>query len=281
VDGIPRDVYRVEAPIPATSVLVDLRNFTPNFNAAEHDPDGTNRFCHFLAEFYGACLRACTIALEPAARADPPLHASSTGDGVLVVFHGPRHFASGLLSAFLLDTSLNRLCERQRASVSAPEVDFGVGIESGEVSRVVASSGQTALETCIGHCINVSARVEALTKVIHDARVVIADSTAEACAAHLYGLTFGELRARDRSAPADADRIAIHNQMHEMNRRLCLTYLDRYTLKGVRQPTPLYRIAPEAAHLGTQRFRELLHGLVWGDPEHLEEVFRFLAPVPQ
>src|SRR5262249_50588361 len=99
----PMNLPRVDPPRPATSVLVDLRNSTPNLNAAGHDPDGTNQFCHFLAQFYSDTLDACRLALAPAERGDPPLAVNSTGDGMLVVFFGPRHFANGLLAGFLLE----------------------------------------------------------------------------------------------------------------------------------------------------------------------------------
>jgi len=268
----------VDAPLPATSVMVDLRNFTPNFDAGKADSEGVNEFCHFLARFYGASLEACLMASSSDRRADSEaIHTSCTGDGVLVVFFGPWHFAQGLLSGFLLEAALERLCAAHPKLAAVPSVGFGVGIESGEVSRVRAGQQGAGFATVIGHCINMSARMEGLTKVLSDAKVIVGDSTVELCAEALYGETFHALRARERAAPDDSARLAIHDRMNTMNRELCVTYLDRYNLKGVDQPSPLYRPALTGRDLGTPRLDTLLAALVKGDASHLADVRQMLA----
>lgn len=268
----------VDPPVPATSVMVDLRNFTPNFDAAARDGDGANEFCSFLAEFYAASIDACLTAMAPERRADPEaLHTSCTGDGVLVVFVGPWHFAHGLLTGLLLEAALGRLCAAHASPAGVPSVGFGAGIESGEVSSVRALRGSAGFATMIGHCINVSARMEALTKVLSDARVIIGDTTVELCAEALYGETFHALRDRAGAAADDAARLSIYDRMNAMNRDLCVTYLDRYNLKGVDQPSPLYRPALTWRDLGTPRFDSLLASLVKGDEAHLADVRRLLA----
>lgn len=269
---------RVDPPVPATSVLVDLRNFTPNLNAAALDPDGTNQFCHFLALFYAATLEACMAALAPSERDEPTLSVNGTGDGLLVVFLGPRHYANGLLSAYLLEAGLRRCCDlREDSTGLLPLVSFGVGVESGEVSRVRAGAGAAGVNTFIGHCVNVSARVEALTKVISNASVIIGDTNVEMCASAFYGENFNDLRVKERAERDDAKRIAIQKRMNDMNRELCLTFLDRYTLKGVDDPLPLYRPDESATRPGVARFRKLLEHLVDGDEQHLAEVVTHLG----
>jgi hypothetical protein len=64
----------VAPPIPATTLLLDIRNFTPNLNAAKADARGINGFCHFLSAFYARCLTASLLALQPGLRLQPPLH---------------------------------------------------------------------------------------------------------------------------------------------------------------------------------------------------------------
>ncbi len=264
----------VDPPVPATSVLVDLRNFTPNLNVAPHDEDGTNQFCHFLASFYAATLDACLVALAPDEREAPTLSVNGTGDGLLVVFLGPRHYANGLLAAYLLEAGLSRCCARRQGLM--PVVSFGVGVESGEVSLVHAGTGPASVDTFIGHCINVAARIEALTKLIASATVVVADANVEMCADAFYGETFAQLRDREQRETVDARRIAIQKRMNEMNRDLCLTFLDRYTLKGVDEPLPLYRLDGSATRKGVERFDRLLRQLVDGDEAHLAEVVEHL-----
>jgi class 3 adenylate cyclase len=264
---------RVAPPVPATSVLVDLRNFTPNLNAAALDPNGTNQFCYFLAEFYAASLDACLLALAPHERQTPTFALNSTGDGLLVVFLGPRHFANGLLVAFMLEASLRRCCQRRNEGSTRPfPVSFGVGIESGEVARVHGRSGNASIDTFIGHCVNVAARIETLTKLIASARVAIGDTTIELCTDAFYGETFARLREQEGLAATDAERITVQKRMDEINRDLCLTFLDRYTLKGVGEPLPLYRLDGTATRPGVERFERLLRHLVDGDTQHLADV---------
>ena len=50
------------------------------------------------------------------------------------------------------------------------------------------------VDTVIGHCVNIAARVEALTKLIASAQVIVADSTVELCADAFFGQTFASLR---------------------------------------------------------------------------------------
>ncbi|MEZ4315811.1 MAG: hypothetical protein R3A79_07890 [Nannocystaceae bacterium] len=263
----------VDPPVPATGVLIDLRNFTPSLNAAPLDARGTNQFCYFLAEFYAVSLELCTLALAPDEREAPPLSVNSTGDGLLVLFDGERHFLHGLLAAFLLESGLRRLCERRTAtSPDMPAVSFGVGVESGTISWVRARQGSVGVDTFIGHCVNVAARVEQLTKLVANARVIIGDTTVERCAEALYGETFASLRARERAATSDELRIATQKRMNEINRDLCLTFLERYTLKGVDEPVPLYRLEEAAMVAGVARFERLLASLVGGNVRHLAEV---------
>lgn len=183
------------------------------------------------------------------------------------------------MAAYLLEAGLRRCCDlRKHSSVELPLVSFGVGVESGEVSRVYAGTGEASVNTFIGHCVNVSARIEALTKLIACASVVIGDVNVELCAEAFYGVTFAELRAREQSERVDAERIAVQNRMNDMNRDLCLTFLDRYTLKGVDDPVPLYhRVDGSATRAGVERFERLLGHLVDGDEVHLAEVREHLG----
>lgn len=263
----------VDPPVPATGVLIDLRNFTRSLNASPVDERGTNQFCYFLAEFYAVSLELCTLALSPNERAEPPLSVNSTGDGLLILFDGPRHFIHGLLAAFLLEAGLCRLCaHRNASSPEMPSVSFGVGVESGTISWVRARQGSVGVDTFIGHCVNIAARVEALTKLVASARVIIGDTTVERCAEALYGETFASLRARERAATSDTARVSLQKRMNEINRDLCLTFLDRYTLKGVDEPVPLYRLEEAAMVAGVERFERLLASLVGGNVNHLAEV---------
>jgi hypothetical protein len=134
-------IHQVGPNQPATVLLVDLRNFTPNLNAATPDSEGVSGFCHFLSAFYAKCLDTCLLALPAELRDDPPLYLSSTGDGVLVVFTHEANVRHGYLAAMLLHQFLRPLCESYNhlsANLSCPSTSFGVGIESGDVNRITS-----------------------------------------------------------------------------------------------------------------------------------------------
>jgi class 3 adenylate cyclase len=260
---------RLSAPIDATSVLADLRNFTAILNASAPDADGVNGFCHFVADVYQLCLASCLAALPPGKRAQPPLYINSTGDGALAVFTGERHFAHGMLAAILLDRALERACAAFNAQRGAlPSTSFGIGVESGPVSRVTVDQ----IETYIGPCINVAARSEAVSKTLMGANTVFSDGTIERVSEALFGKSFEGLRNRERSAPDDATRLAIHDEMGALNQRLCVAYINRHVMRGVPSAMPLYRLARTAIQPGVARFEALIQGLTAGDREHAAEV---------
>lgn len=55
-------LHEVFPPTPATALLVDLRNFTPNLNAEPQE--SSEGFYSFLAAFYATCLDSCRVAFR-------------------------------------------------------------------------------------------------------------------------------------------------------------------------------------------------------------------------
>lgn len=277
-------IYKsVERSIEATTVISDLRGFTPNLNASREGEDGVNSFCHFLSSFYADCLASCLIALPPSIRDTPPLYCSSTGDGVLIDFLGDWHFGYGFLAAIVMDSALSRRCNEYNSDpqfADAPGTSYGIGVESGVVNHVQAyptsvSSGQE-VDTYIGHSINVAARAESITKTLHQANTIIADTCVELIGKSLFGNSFQELRQRESQCTTDAERLTIHHQMNELNHDLCLSYINKHILKGVEYPLPLYRLARSAISPGMARFDELVMKLVRGNRQHCAEVLDYL-----
>ena len=270
---------QVERSADATTLLVDLRNFTPNFNASHEDSDGINVFCHFLSKFYAVCLEVCLLALAPSERNDPPLYVSSTGDGMLIVFSGKWHFGCGYLAGIILNKTLTACCEEYNKGShhnGAPGTSFGIGIASGKVSRILAQpttgSGHPVVDTYIGHCINVAARSEGISKIIYHANTIIAYPTVELVAKALFIKTFHELRQQELQCVDDLERLALYDEINSLNRALCLSYIKRHVLKGVDHPMPLYRFARSAIQTGVPRFEHLIDKLVNGNKQHLKEI---------
>jgi class 3 adenylate cyclase len=274
--------HEVSPPAQGTALLVDLRNFTPNLNAARPDGRGINTFCHFLSRFYALCLDACLVALPRSQRRRPLVYISSTGDGVLVVFTDTSHARHGYLAALILNNVLQTLARRYNAAAGhlrAPATSFGIGVESGEVCRVQAhrhGEGPPLVDTFIGACINVAARAEATTKLFYQATVIIAETTNELLCRDLFGTSYAAQVARAVDpAGSDGDRLAAQDELTRFNRNLCVQFIQHHNLKGVERPMPLYRVANASARPGNPRFDALIAKLTDG-PEQLEDVVRFL-----
>ncbi len=180
--------------IPATALVIDLRNFTPNLNHAGQDDRGINRYCHFLSDFYARCLKACLAALSPRLRAAPPMHLSSTGDGVMVVFYDPdAHAFHALLAALVLHHVLDVRCARyNRLHTPGRPTSFGIGVESGGVYRVRAlpeqALGAPVVDAFIGDCVNRASRIEGVTKSLDRARCILGPDVNRELVRALFGV---------------------------------------------------------------------------------------------
>lgn len=280
--------HEVSTPVTATTLLVDLRNFTPNLNAAKVDDRGVNGYCYFLSDFYALCLDACLIALPSSRRQQPPLYMSSTGDGVLIVFSHDSHVRHGFLAALILHNVLQSICEHYNSRLDnpvCPRTSFGIGVESGDVCRIRASppteGGDPIIDTYIGSCINVAARAEAMSKVFYRANTIIAETTNELLCQEIFGESYNALirQAFDPAIP-DKERLAVHDKMNSFNRGLCLTFLHHHNLKGVDKPVPLFRVADASAYAGNPRFDSLVAKLTSG-AEQVSEVVGFLKRYAQ
>lgn len=274
----------VDPPIEATALVVDLRNFTPLLNASEEDLKGVNTFCYFLYDVYRIILDCCLLALPTEQRDNPPLQINSTGDGALIVYYESWNSGYGFLAAILLDANLGHCCRefnQKNRHRNLPEVSFGIGVESGKVSRVFAqramSVGRPVIDTFIGYCINIASRAESISKLLLGANTVFSDALIEQVSQALFQENYQEKRDQESRCNSDLERLAIHDAMNELNRKLCLAFIGRHNLKGVPVPMPLYRLSRSALKPGMNRFDNLIEKLVRYHPEHFQEILNFLT----
>jgi hypothetical protein len=272
-------------PISVSAIIVDLRNFTPHLAASPEDREGISSFCHFLTRFYGLCLESCLVAHPLSVRHQPPLYMSSTGDGLLIVFYDQLHYLRAFLAAHIMHIQLRKYCEqynRQLGDPLIPPMSFGLGMESGTASRLRALSMNATMlpvvDTFIGHCINVAARAETITKTLYKANSIIGPRINELLCKELWNESYDEMekQAKDRQI-SDPDLFAIYARMDDINRRNCITYVHHHVLKGVPHPVALFRLSDRSMHPNNSRFRTLLRKLVRDSESHLEEVMRLIA----
>lgn len=275
--------YHSTPAIQATAIVVDLRNFTPNLGAAHVDVDGVNDFCAFLAEFHAICLDACRVTVPLSKQDDPPFLLWSTGDGVIVCFTDPVfHVQHGYLAALIMQGVLRHVCKdynQSRKTSDIPTIDFGIGMETGEVWGVCAErpQGGPKVRTYLGPCINVAARAQEVTKTLHRARTIIGTVSNQRLVTELLDTDYGALVHSTKRRVDDEHHTALEAEMSELNRQLCLGFIHVHTLRGVDAPIALFRLSESTARLGNPRFESLLARLTSGSQEHLDQVREFLS----
>lgn len=221
--------------IPATALIVDIRDFTPTYRSFD-EAGKVDQFFEFLEAFLDVNRAACTASFdgEPGDR----LYLKSTGDGVLAVFESAPGEPAGMhalrawLAALRLVERLPALFEPLGATRGAR---FGIGVESGTVNRV----GPGTLGTRIGHCINRAARLEPITKMFAKTMLVIGEQANQLLVKTLVGLDYAELLARTR---VDSERAWA--ELREANDALGVLWIGNLMLKGVEQPLHAFRASP-------------------------------------
>jgi class 3 adenylate cyclase len=230
--------------VPATALLVDLRDFTSMYHS--FDSEGRNqRFLDFVETFQRICVTACRASF----RGDPGerLYLSSTGDGVLAVFEGepgepaPHHALRAWLAALRFVERLPALfLELDARPSTADRPRFGIGLESGEVSRV----GVPPITTRLGHRINRAARLEPITKTFSGTTIVLGEATNQLLTLGLHDADYAALqrRASDPGQPGEAVQAA-WEKMRALNDAVGVFWLGALQLKGVSKPLPAFRTA--------------------------------------
>jgi class 3 adenylate cyclase len=220
--------------LPATALIIDLRDFTPTYHAFDGRDEGP-RFLAFVESFLATCIEACRASFpeDPGER----LHFNSTGDGLLAVFEGApgepdgRHALRGWLAALRIVHDLPPLFAQLGLPVPQLGVGrFGIGVESGTVTRI----GEPPVTARIGHCINRAARLEAMTKTFASTTLMIGEQTNDHVARALAGVDYAALVASAGDAalePAAVERAL--GAMRAANDALGLLWAGALQLKGV------------------------------------------------
>ena len=241
--------------IPATALLVDMRDFTDSYRKASEHPADEEVFLARLGAFYRTVEQACLGSYDGAPGDE--LYLSSTGDGVLAIFldlaGGTRHALRGYLAALRLLRELPTLF----GSPSVWKPGFGIGMECGTVTRV----GRGPLATCIGHCVNLAARLEVLTKTFAATSLVIGHEANALLVRELHDpdLDFHGVAERALDERIDErERAALWERMRAANDALTLLWLGNVNLKGVDPPPTALRSSRTAFRLrGAQLIEQI------------------------
>jgi class 3 adenylate cyclase len=121
------------------------------------------------------------------------------GDGLLAVFGAPENYPDHA------DRAVRAACRMARAvneeNAAGERLRIGVGLNTGEVvAGSIGGAGRLNFSV-IGDAVNVAARVEAATRQIEDASVLITDRTREALSAEIEAEDVGTLELKGLAEP--------------------------------------------------------------------------------
>ena len=163
-------VYHQKAPgfaiggrrLHATALFCDIRGFTAM--SEEQSPEGV---IELLNTYY-------TLMFDAIA-SNGGIVTLMVGDGLMAVFGAPKPLdnpAQCAVSAAQDMLELIAALSEERIAHGEDAIKIGIGIATGEVVAGYAGTDKRATYTCVGHTVNLAARLEAHTKVARRALLV-------------------------------------------------------------------------------------------------------------
>ena len=127
------------------------------------------------------------------------------GDALMAVFGAPlplqNHAWAAVQSALDMRHRLAKF-NRDRANESLPEIRIGIGISSGEVVSGNIGSQRKMEYTVIGDGVNLSSRLEGITKE-YGCDIVLSEHTYELCKDHIWVRELDRTRVKGKTTPVN------------------------------------------------------------------------------
>lgn len=223
----------------ASSLMFDLRNFTPTLQKFEKD--GPDRFLSFLQAVTVDALKLLKI-VEGRERS----YYTSTGDGFLLCFFGEFHYVSAFLFALVFEKVAGARV-KQFEKENGYQLGFGMGLESGYLRGVQVVESDRQIVTYIGQVINTTARIESVTKMLARTNLIIGQEINQKLVKLLFDADYSELIQQTLNAKNSEESAKIILRMNEINQKLLVAYIFEHNLKGVESAQPLFRLSPSLA----------------------------------
>jgi|SRR5215831_1362388 len=266
--------------VASSALVVDIRNFTPNLYSGRTSASRRDSFCAFLTRFYNCCIQDCVTACRSGDPQD--LYVNGTGDGILAVFLSRRHVFDAYLAGLMLCNHLTDLCDQYNRlkSKRVPHISFGMGIDCGQVQRVISTNeGCQVISTYVGDCINVAARLESLTKNYTRTYVLLSERANGVLCKGLFRQDYDKLMvsALNPSLPSHRRR-RLWARMAKLNERLMVTFMHLHNIRGMPDALAVFRLSPTLAAFGRPEFGRLVAKLCV-DSSHRREVNQRIGKV--
>lgn len=240
--------------LKASVLVFDTRNFTNNLNEFSAKKDDS--FVLLIQEI-------CNVALNIADKLSLklPFYFNSTGDGFIVIYFGNKSSVRCYLLGLMLSIFETNICD-SFFSKSGKIIKFGIGMESGYVQEINASSEHCQIKTYIGNVINVASRIESETKAHARANIILGNEINNDLVHELLNQNYSQLMNLVKNGSGADDVVCIINEMNSINQKLLLSYLFEHVLKGVNEPAPLFRVSPSLSRHDGPLFKPFIVSLL-------------------
>jgi adenylate cyclase len=176
--------------VDASAMFCDIRSFTTIVEARE--PVET---IELLNDYY-------TLMMD-AIGAEGGIVNQMVGDGLMAIFGAPlpreNHRRRAVLAARQM-VELIRLFNEEQAARDKLQIQIGIGIASGPVVAGYTGTLHRATYTCVGDTVNIAARLESHTKVVHRP-ILIDDHTRRGLNGAVVVEAQGELLMKGKTKP--------------------------------------------------------------------------------
>ncbi len=227
--------HELTQSINTSVVITDIRNFTGLFHHFQERND--SRFLNFMRAYKRLHMRIAEMI-------SPNYYVNSTGDGIVVIFMSEDHHLNAYVFGLMIHKKLNELCERFNTKNNV-FVDFGIGMDSGNVWKISESHEDKNMNTYLGAVINRTTRIEAHTKIYHGINMLIGEHIFKKLVKDLYPDLFEEVAnfKQNYELTITDDSLFIRTC-----KQLMLFYISDVVIRGLKQPIPLFKVVPYYVH---------------------------------
>jgi len=217
--------------ISSTAVVTDIRNFTGLFNHFQYEEDAS--FVDFMKTYIA-------IHMAVAQEISPDFYVSSTGDGILVIFMSEKHHMNGYAFGLLMHKKLTELCDAFNETHQV-HVDFGIGLDSGDVWKIERSYEDKVVHTYLGSVINRASRIESQTKNYSGINMLIGQHIFKRLINDLFPKFYNEIVNFHENYELS---ISDDSTFIQTSKKLMLFYISDINIRGIKDPVPLFKVAP-------------------------------------
>jgi hypothetical protein len=233
----------INEDINSTVIFLDVRNFTPSLKEFSKNP----KFFELINDVYKCGLVAISSFCK-----ENEYYINSTGDGFLAVIMGENHYIKAYLVGLILVLHTKKWFEtfyyNKKDSKLYPcegKYFYGIGMESGHVEKIETPTiANKKVETYLGNVINISARIEALSKEHGRAPMLFGPTLNNLLSEKVLGVPYNELIEEAKNMKAQECANVEYAEMNKINLKLLSSYIFEHNLKGVDNPIPIFRLSP-------------------------------------